>query len=64
MHCLTSLLNWRKICRGSMYADFMINDSLQPDAMQIFLQKTLKLSALINISAPKQIKDSLLTLPV
>lgn len=40
-----------------MYVDFMINDSLQPDAMQIVLQKTLKLSALINISAPKQIKD-------
>lgn len=44
-----------------MYVDFMINDSLQPDAMQIFLQKTLKFSALISIWAPKQIKDSLLT---
>lgn len=46
-----------KICLSTMYVDFMINDSLQPDAMQIVLQKTLKLSALINISAPKQIKD-------
>lgn len=43
-----------------MYVDFMINDSLQPDAMQIVLLRTLKLSASINISAPKHIKYSLL----
>lgn len=44
-----------------MYVDFMIKNSLQPDAMQISLLKTLKLSALINISALMQIKDSALT---